>query len=66
MRPLRAILLEASGQDVRRCAHCAFCDSNLAPDMDVTFATLIQMVIMDDDEMPDPDRWYEEFGEPVG
>lgn len=50
-KPLRAMLLETSGQDVRRCAHCAFCDSNLAPDMDVTFATLVQMVIMDDEEV---------------
>ena len=50
-KPLRAILFDTSGQDVRRCAHCAFCDSNLAPDMDVTFATLIQMVIMDDEEV---------------
>ncbi|MBI5349173.1 MAG: hypothetical protein HZC38_21650 [Chloroflexi bacterium] len=51
MKSLRTILLETAGQDVRRCAHCAFCDSNLAAEMDVTFATLIQMVIMDDEEV---------------
>lgn len=48
---LRAIVLATSGQDVRRCQHCEFCYSNLAPDQDISLESLLQLVVMNDEEV---------------
>ena len=48
--PLRVIVLAATGQDVRKCQHCDACSTRLAPDQDVTLETLLQMVVMNDEE----------------
>ncbi|HET7091756.1 MAG TPA: hypothetical protein VFL17_24245 [Anaerolineae bacterium] len=48
--PLRVIVLAATGQDVRKCWHCDACNTNLAPDQDVTLEILLQMVVMNDEE----------------
>jgi heterodisulfide reductase subunit C len=48
--PLRVIVLASTGQDVRKCWHCEACNTNLAPDQDVTLETLLQMVVMNDEE----------------
>src|SRR3990172_548707 len=48
--PLRVIVLAATGQDLRKCRHCDACNTSLAPDQDVTLETLLQMVVMNDEE----------------
>ncbi len=48
---LRAIVLAQAGQDLRRCQHCDYCDVRLDPDQDITLQTLVQMVMMNDDEV---------------
>lgn len=48
---LRSVVLTTSGQDTRRCQHCAFCDTMLDPEQDITILTLVQMVAMDDEEV---------------
>ncbi len=48
---LRAIVLTASGQDMRRCQHCAFCDAQLDSEQDISLLTLVQMVVMNDEEV---------------
>jgi heterodisulfide reductase subunit C len=49
--PLRVRVLSATGQDVRRCQHCAFCDDLLDPDQDLTLQSLLQLVVMNDEEV---------------
>ncbi len=49
--PLRSIVLAATGQDVRRCSHCALCSESPAPGQDVSLETLVQMVVMNDEEV---------------
>jgi len=49
--PLRAIVLAATGQDVRKCQHCDFCSTNLEPDQDISLESLLQLVIMNDEEV---------------
>ena len=50
-RSLRVIVLEATGQDIRQCRHCARCDGELAPDQDMGLETLLRSVLMDDDDV---------------
>ena len=52
-RPLRVVVLEKTGQDARRCSHCAFCETAMdeALDMDITQETLLQLVILNDEEV---------------
>lgn len=49
--PLRAIVLAATGQDVRKCQHCDFCSTNMEPDQDISLESLLQLVIMNDEEV---------------
>lgn len=48
---LRQIVLAATGQDVRRCQQCAFCETDVDDGQDLTLQTLIQLVLMNDDEV---------------
>jgi heterodisulfide reductase subunit C len=50
--PLRRLIQEKTGQDVRRCRGCQLCNSELlSPDQDIPLDSLIQLVIMNDDEV---------------
>ena len=50
-RPLRVVVLEKTGQDARRCSHCAFCETAMDEAMDITLETLLQLVILNDEEV---------------
>ncbi len=47
---LRRIVKDRSGQDVYRCHSCLDCDIELPDEMDIPLASLIQLVLLDDDE----------------
>ncbi len=49
-RPLRLVVLTAANQDVRKCQHCAFCSERVDREQDITLETLLQMVVMNDEE----------------
>jgi heterodisulfide reductase subunit C len=49
--PLRLAVLNATGQDVRRCAHCSFCADLAGPDDDLTLEMVLQLVVMNDEEV---------------
>jgi len=40
--PLRAIILAATGQDVRLCANCASCEGLMAPGMDLSLGEMVR------------------------
>lgn len=46
--PLRHIILAATGQDIRACAHCGACDQQLTPEMDLTLGELFQAAAQND------------------
>ena len=48
---LRAVVLAATNQDVRKCAHCSFCADMLLPDQDLSLESVAQLVVMNDDEV---------------
>lgn len=48
---LRAMVLASTGQDVRRCAHCAFCADMRMPDHDLSLESVVLLVVMNDDEV---------------
>lgn len=48
---LRVLVLTATGQDVRKCQHCAFCDVMFDPGQDLTLQSLLQLVVLNDDEV---------------
>jgi heterodisulfide reductase subunit C len=48
---LRQAVLVATGQDVRKCQQCAYCDVVLDEAQDLSLATLVQLVVMNDDEI---------------
>lgn len=48
---LRAVVLAATNQDVRRCAHCSFCADMLQPDQDLSLESVAQLIVMNDDEV---------------
>lgn len=48
---LRAIVLDVAGQDMRRCQQCAFCQALLDADQDISMLTLVQRVVMNDEEV---------------
>ena len=50
-RSLRAIVLAETGQDVRRCARCAYCAQGAGPGDDLTLEMVLQLVLMNDDEV---------------
>lgn len=48
---LRVMVLARTGQDVRRCAHCAHCATEPEPDQDLSFESVLQLVVMNDEEV---------------
>ncbi len=49
--PLRLVVLATTGQDVRKCSHCEFCSTKIDPEQDISLETLLQMVVMNDEEV---------------
>lgn len=45
---LRALVLAETGQDVRRCSHCDFCN---VLTQDISLQMLVQLVILNDEEV---------------
>ena len=50
-RSLRRVVLDATGQDMRHCHQCALCDLRLAEQADIGVATMVQLILDDDDEI---------------
>ena len=48
---LRRLVLEKTGQDVIHCRGCQLCNSEYGHDQDIPLYSLIQLVIMNDDEV---------------
>jgi hypothetical protein len=48
---LRQVVLIATGQDLRKCQQCAFCDLRLDEAQDLAVPTLVQLVLLNDDEV---------------
>jgi heterodisulfide reductase subunit C len=46
--PLRAVILAATGQDVRLCANCASCESLMASGMDLTLGEMVRAAARND------------------
>jgi len=47
---LRRLILEHTGQDLRKCQACTNCNIDLPDEKEIQFATLIQMVLLNDEE----------------
>jgi hypothetical protein len=47
---LRAAILSATGQDVRRCRRCSLCAGAVGPGEDLSLEGLLLLAAMDDDE----------------
>lgn len=47
---LRSIVKRASGQDVYVCHACNDCDVNGCSDMDIPLSSLVQLVLLNDEE----------------
>ncbi len=48
---LRRLILTKTGQDVQRCRGCQLCNTELSLDQDIPLDSLIQLVIMNDEEV---------------
>lgn len=48
--PLHAIILAATGQDVRVCSNCGNCNGRMAPGMDLSFGEIMQAAARNDPE----------------
>jgi heterodisulfide reductase subunit C len=49
---LRAMVLAATGYDVRRCGRCSFCLRHTQPDEeDLSLEMIMQMILQNDDEV---------------
>jgi heterodisulfide reductase subunit C len=48
---LRRIILYQTGQDVHRCRGCQLCTGQYSTDQDIPLDSLIQLIIMNDDEI---------------
>jgi len=48
---LRRLILEKTGQDVQRCRGCQLCDGDYGKDQDIPLGSLVQLIIMNDDEV---------------
>ena len=48
---LRTIILGTTGQDVRRCEHCAFCAETAGPDQDLSLESVVQLVLLNDEDV---------------
>lgn len=49
--PLRRIVLNQTGQDLRRCQSCSICDDSLAQDADIPLSSLVQLILLNDEEV---------------
>jgi heterodisulfide reductase subunit C len=48
---LRRLILTKTGQDVQRCRGCQLCNGEYGRDQDIPLDSLIQLVIMNDEEI---------------
>ena len=48
---LRRLILAKTGQDVQRCRGCQLCNGDYGRDQDIPLDSLIQLVIMNDEEV---------------
>jgi heterodisulfide reductase subunit C len=48
---LRRVILNKTGQDVQRCRGCQLCNCESCPDQDIPLDSLIQLIIMNDEEV---------------
>jgi heterodisulfide reductase subunit C len=48
---LRRLILQKTGQDVSRCRGCQLCGSDPCPDQDIPLDSLVQLIIMNDEEV---------------
>jgi heterodisulfide reductase subunit C len=48
---LRRLILSKTGQDVNRCRGCQLCSGEYSHDQDIPLDSLIQLVIMNDEEV---------------
>ena len=48
---LRKLVLSKTGQDIQRCRGCQLCNGELSLDQDIPLDSLIQLVIMNDEEV---------------
>lgn len=48
---LRRLILSKTGQDVQRCRGCQMCHCESCPDQDIPLDSLIQLIIMNDEEV---------------
>jgi heterodisulfide reductase subunit C len=48
---LRKLVLENTGQDLRKCRGCLACDLNINSDVDISLGSLVQLVLMNDSDI---------------
>jgi heterodisulfide reductase subunit C len=48
---LRSVVLDETGQDLRRCQGCLECDAIPASDVDIPLGSLIQLALLNDEEI---------------
>lgn len=48
--PLRRLIKDRTGQDVYKCQACLDCDMEFPEEMDIPLASLIQLVLLGDEE----------------
>jgi heterodisulfide reductase subunit C len=48
---LRRLILAKTGQDVQRCRGCQLCNGVYSPDQDIPLDSLVQLIIMNDEEV---------------
>lgn len=48
---LRKVVLAKTGEDIRRCRGCAMCNDEFGDEMDIPLYSLIQLVVMNDEEV---------------
>src|SRR5512143_1965544 len=49
--PLREVVRQATGYDVRRCGRCSYCVHFVTPDDDLSLETMMQLIMMNDEEV---------------
>lgn len=47
---LRSVIKKATGQDVYLCQACNDCEINLHAEMDIPLASLVQLILLNDEE----------------
>lgn len=50
-QPLRKLILDYTGQDLRKCRGCLACDLASPKDVDISFGSLVQLILMNDDDI---------------